>query len=59
MGCYYASLTRASKVLVVAIKKGGNLLVSSVGGWVFFGEAYQGRIAPVMGVVAGVALMSI
>ena len=59
MGCFYASLTRLSKVYVVAIKKGGNLLVTSVGGWVLFNEPHAGRVAPVVGVVAGVALMSI
>ena len=59
MGCFYASLTRLSKVYVVAIKKGGNLLVTSVGGWVLFSEPHAGRVAPVVGVVAGVALMSI
>ena len=48
-----------SQVYVVAIKKGGNLLVNSVGGWVLFGESYEGRVAPVLGVVAGVTLMSI
>merc|ERR1740139_481170 len=59
MGCFYASLTIVSKVYVVAIKKGGNLLVTSVGGWVLFGEPHAGRVGPVLGVVAGVALMSI
>ena len=59
MGCYFAALTRTSKVYVVAIKKGGNLLVSSVGGWVFLGESTEGRVLPVMGVVLGVVLMSI
>ena len=59
MGCFYASLTFVSKVYVVAIKKGGNLLVTSVGGWVLFGEPHAGRVGPVVGVVAGVALMSV
>ena len=59
MGCFYASLTLVSKVYVVAIKKGGNLLVTSVGGWLLFGEPHAGRVAPVVGVVAGGALMSI
>ena len=43
MGCFYASLTLVSKVYVVAIKKGGNLLVSSVGGWVLWGEPHAGE----------------
>jgi hypothetical protein len=59
MGCYFAALARVSKVFVVAIKKGGNLLVSSVGGWVLFGESSEGRILPVVGVLGGVALMSL
>lgn len=58
MGCYFAALTRTSKVYVVAIKKGGNLLVSSVGGWVLLGEETKGRVFPVIGVVSGVVLMS-
>ena len=57
MGCWFAALTRVSKVYCVAIKKGGNLLVSSIGGWVIFGEKSEGRVLPVLGVVAGVALM--
>ena len=44
---------------VVAIKKGGNLFVSSVAGWLLFGEPHAGRVGPVLGVVVGVALMSI
>ena len=59
MACYFSSLTIVSKVYVVAIKKGGNLLVNSVGGWVLFGESHQGRKLPVLGVVAGVTLMSL
>ena len=59
MGCYFAALTRISKTVVVAVKKGGNLLVSSVGGWVIFGEkADAGRVLPVIAVVSGVVVMS-
>jgi hypothetical protein len=46
-------------VYVVAIKKGGNMLVSSVGGWVLFGERAEGRVFPVCGIVVGVVLMSV
>lgn len=60
MSCYFASLGIGfSKVYVVAIKKGGNLLVNSVGGWVLFGESHEGRVGPVLGVVAGVVIMSV
>jgi hypothetical protein len=59
MGCYFAALSTVSKVYVVAIKKGGNLLVSSVGGIFLFGERAEGRVMPVCGVVAGVAMMSV
>lgn len=59
MGCYFAAISTVSKVYVVAIKKGGNLLVSSVGGIFLFGEKAEGRMLPVLGVVAGVALMSV
>ncbi len=59
MGCYFAALTRVSKVVVVAVKKGGNLLVSSAGGVLLFGEKAEGRVLPVLGVVVGVALMSV
>lgn len=59
MGCWFAALTRVSKVYCVAIKKGGNLLFSSIGGWVLFNEKSEGRVLPVFGVVAGVALMSV
>ena len=59
MGCYFAAISTVSKVYVVAIKKGGNLLVSSVGGIVIFGEKAEGRMLPVLGVVAGVALMTL
>ena len=59
MACYFAGLGIVSKVYVIAIKKGGNLLVNSVGGWVLFGESYEGRVGPVLGIVAGVTLMSI
>ena len=59
MGCYFAAISTVSKVYVVAIKKGGNLLVSSVGGILIFGEKAEGRILPVIGVVTGVALMTL
>lgn len=59
MGCYFRAISTISKVYVVAIKKGGNLLVSSIGGILLFKERAEGRVLPVMGVVAGVALMSV
>ena len=59
MAAWFAALSKMSKVYCVAIKKGGNLLLTSVGGWVLFGEKSDGRIVPVLGVVAGVSLMSL
>jgi uncharacterized membrane protein len=59
MGCYFAALVRIPKVYVVAIKKGGNMLVSSIAGWVLLGEKAEGRVLPVCGIVGGVVLMSI
>jgi hypothetical protein len=59
MAAWFAALSKVSKVFCVAIKKGGNLLITSVGGWLLFGEQSEGRILPVLGVVAGVGLMTV
>jgi drug/metabolite transporter (DMT)-like permease len=59
MMAYLASLSQISKVIVVAIKKGGNLLVTSVGGMLLFGESTEGRILPVCVMAVGVLLMSV
>jgi hypothetical protein len=59
MAAWFAALSKVSKVFCVAIKKGGNLLITSVGGWLIFGEQSEGRILPVLGVVMGVGLMTV
>ena len=58
MLAYYAALTRVSKVYVIAVKKGGNLLVGAFGGMLLFGERSQGRLPPIFCLAAGVAFMS-
>eukprot|EP00937_MAST-01D_sp_MAST-1D-sp2_P001594 g1594.t1 len=59
MLCYYAAITRTSKVYVVAIKKGGGLLISALFGALFFKESTEGRKLPVAAIVAGVVLLAL
>jgi uncharacterized membrane protein len=59
MLCYYGAITRVSKVYVVAIKKGGGLLISAMFGVLFFGENIQGRLMPILAIVSGVVLLAV
>ena len=59
MLCYYGAITRVSKVFVVAIKKGGGLLISAAFGVLFFGENVEGRVAPILAIVSGVVLLAV
>ena len=59
MLCYYAAITKVSKVYVVAIKKGGGLLISALFGAFFFGESTEGRVTPILAIVAGVVLLAL
>ena len=59
MLCYYSAITQISKVYVVAIKKGGGLLISALFGVLFFGETMRGRTLPVLLIVFGVVLLAL
>jgi drug/metabolite transporter (DMT)-like permease len=59
MLCYYGAITRVSKVFVVAIKKGGGLLISAAFGVLFFGENVEGRVTPILAIVCGVVLLAV
>ena len=59
MGVYSIALKTISKVYVIAIKIGGYMLFTSVGGWVFFKEPSEGRVLPTLGIAAGVVLMTV
>lgn len=59
MGAYSIALKSVSKVYVIAIKIGGYMLLTSIGGWVFFNEEHKGRKLPVAGVALGVMLMTV
>lgn len=59
MGVYSVALKTVSKVYVIAIKIGGYLLFTTLGGFCFFGEPTRGRVLPVLGIAAGVVLMSV
>jgi len=54
-GC---ATTRRPQVYVIAVKKGGNLLVGAFGGMVLFGERSEGRLPPIFCLAAGVGFMS-
>jgi hypothetical protein len=58
-GVYSIALKTISKVYVIAIKIGGYMLFTSIGGWVAFGESSKGRVLPTLGIATGVVLMSI
>lgn len=59
MGVYSIALKTISKVYVIAIKIGGYMLFTSIGGWVFFKESSKGRVLPTLGIATGVVLMTI
>jgi len=55
----YKAMTLISPVYVTAIKRGGGVLLSSLIGALFFGEATQGRLFPIFVIMSGVVALCI